>query len=301
MPIIFILFSLLFQVHKGVVGVVEDESGKPIKGAKIYVKNKRKFVKTANDGDYWRLLLPGDYEITATANGYSRLTKKAKVEDAPATKINFVLSRGMHVNDFHSRSKGYDQMTHAREKPGTGVIPGPLFKGGLPGNNAGGTGGGLNSYGVGNHDSFGSDVGGGDVGGLGAGDGAEPTSQQFQDGPAGIQNDIQDPVGHLENGLESSPDVGVLPDSRVEDGGTGQTQNQDFPKMNSFPGIDDMRESNGMSPTGYERMAIGGSPLDTMAMQSPFESNSRDFLGGQYSANDPIVGMQRSRTNGWSG
>ena len=292
------------QVHKGVAGVVKDESGKPIKGANIYVKNKRKVLKTAEDGDYWRLLLPGDYEITASASGYSSSTKKAKVEDAPATQIHFVLRRGM--SDFHSRSKGYDQMAHAGEKPGTGVIPGPLFKGGLPGNNAGGTEGGANNYRIGNHDSFGSDTGGGDIGGLGgpgAGDGAESTSQQFQDGPAAMPNNIQNPVGHLESGLDSSPDVGVVPASRVEDSGTEQTQNQGLPKMNTMTGIDAMGESEGMSPTaGNEPMAIGGN-LDTMAMQSPFESNSRDFLDGQYPANNypSAMGMRRSRTNGWSG
>ena len=272
-----------FKVHKGVKGVVKDESGQPIKDAKISIRNREKDVKTAVDGDYWRLLLPGDYEVTASARGYVSSTKKAKVEDAPATQVNFVLKK---VNPQH-RERQYDQMTHAGEKPGTGVIPGPLFGAGFPGGNMRPSGGGLATSGLPINQDKGN-MGMGDYGNLataGAGDGAVP-AQPLQDGPIGMSDEMSNPIGHLENALDSYPNVGILPNSRVEDGLISNYQTT-LPKLNSITGIDAMNSnaierfrttSNQASP------AVQGRNLDSIAMSSPFESNARDYLDGQYSA-----------------
>jgi len=53
------------QVHKGVKGfIIEEYSLAPVFGASIFVSGIAHEVKTASDGDYWRLLSPGTYEIT---------------------------------------------------------------------------------------------------------------------------------------------------------------------------------------------------------------------------------------------
>lgn len=59
----------MIQIHTGLKGFVRDENQEPINGAIIQVHGAGKTVSTASDGDYWRLLIPGTYQVSAIANG----------------------------------------------------------------------------------------------------------------------------------------------------------------------------------------------------------------------------------------
>lgn len=89
------LLSFVESVHRGVKGVVKDLDGNGIKGATITVRGIRKDVTTAEDGDYWRLLNPGTHILTATAKGYSRVTKRVHIPHSmnKAGRVDFVLEK----------------------------------------------------------------------------------------------------------------------------------------------------------------------------------------------------------------
>ncbi|XP_060884337.1 inactive carboxypeptidase-like protein X2 [Labrus mixtus] len=88
------LLVFMEQVHRGIKGVVRDLQGRPIANATIAVEGISHDVCTAADGDYWRLLNPGEYRVTARAEGYSVTTKKCEVGyEMGATKCDFFIGR----------------------------------------------------------------------------------------------------------------------------------------------------------------------------------------------------------------
>lgn len=57
----------------------------------VYV---RAYLTPAADGDYWRLLNPGEYVVTVRAAGYGLSSKKCEVGyEMGATRCDFVLGR----------------------------------------------------------------------------------------------------------------------------------------------------------------------------------------------------------------
>ncbi|XP_062927939.1 inactive carboxypeptidase-like protein X2 isoform X2 [Mobula hypostoma] len=88
------LLVFMEQVHRGIKGLVQDKHGRGIPNAVISVEGINHDVTTAADGDYWRLLNPGEYKVTAKAEGYSSATRSCEVGyDMGATPCHFVLAR----------------------------------------------------------------------------------------------------------------------------------------------------------------------------------------------------------------
>ncbi|KAG8441009.1 hypothetical protein GDO86_006663, partial [Hymenochirus boettgeri] len=88
------LLSFIEQVHRGIKGIVTDREGEPIANATISISEINHDVKTASNGDYWRILNPGEYRVTVRAEGYTQSTKICSVGyDIGATHCNFVLAR----------------------------------------------------------------------------------------------------------------------------------------------------------------------------------------------------------------
>lgn len=85
------LLAFMDEVHKGVTGFVRDTSGSPISDAHISVLGIDHDITTAKDGDYWRLLAPGSYELTASKDGYIARSFGITVMEDYATQLNFTL------------------------------------------------------------------------------------------------------------------------------------------------------------------------------------------------------------------
>uniref|UniRef100_A0AAY4AAG8 F5/8 type C domain-containing protein n=1 Tax=Denticeps clupeoides TaxID=299321 RepID=A0AAY4AAG8_9TELE len=88
------LLVFMEQVHRGIKGVVRDFQGRGIANAIISVEGISHDIRTAADGDYWRLLNPGEYRVTVRAEGYNPSSKVCEVGyEIGATHCNFVISR----------------------------------------------------------------------------------------------------------------------------------------------------------------------------------------------------------------
>ena len=99
------LLAYIHEVHKGVKGFVMDSNCNPIQNATIHVSDRDHDVRSVRDGDYWRLLTPGNYTITASAEGYNSVTMNVTVcSDGPATQQNFTLESNSPINTNNSSS-----------------------------------------------------------------------------------------------------------------------------------------------------------------------------------------------------
>ena len=85
------LLAYIREVHKGVKGFVTDIDGNPISDAKVKVRGRSGSVATAQDGDYWRLLVPGSYVLEVQAQGYLSNESTVVVSEGNAVQLNFTL------------------------------------------------------------------------------------------------------------------------------------------------------------------------------------------------------------------
>lgn len=61
------------EAHRGVRGIVRDQSGSPITNAGVRIKDRNFGSKTTPLGEYWRILMPGDYILQVCVTLLSRL------------------------------------------------------------------------------------------------------------------------------------------------------------------------------------------------------------------------------------
>ncbi|XP_044521695.1 carboxypeptidase N catalytic chain [Gracilinanus agilis] len=87
------LISFIEEVHQGIKGVIFDENNNGVAGAVISIGGIAHDVTSGKQGDYFRLLLPGTYEVTATAPGYGSETTTVTVGPADPKQVNFQLRK----------------------------------------------------------------------------------------------------------------------------------------------------------------------------------------------------------------
>ncbi|XP_044260416.1 carboxypeptidase D isoform X2 [Tribolium madens] len=87
------LLTYMEQVQRGVRGYVRSTIGRPIEGAKIIVEGISHYVKSYEDGDYYRILLPGKYNLTVEALGYESYTNEIEVPKEGSFVYNVSLMR----------------------------------------------------------------------------------------------------------------------------------------------------------------------------------------------------------------
>ncbi|KAG7157912.1 Carboxypeptidase D-like [Homarus americanus] len=85
------LLAFMEQVHTGVKGFILDVNGNPISNATISVAGIDHDVISAADGDYWRLLVPGEHLVMVYAEGYETRSQKVDVPHLWAVQVNFTL------------------------------------------------------------------------------------------------------------------------------------------------------------------------------------------------------------------
>ena len=100
------LISFIEQVHRGISGFITDTNGHPVVNATIHIHQIEHDVKSASYGDYWRLLVPGNYTITVTADGYLPNTISGiVVTNSTVTRLNFTLDyMRIYPNNFSHHS-----------------------------------------------------------------------------------------------------------------------------------------------------------------------------------------------------
>uniref|UniRef100_A0A671RGI3 Carboxypeptidase D, b n=1 Tax=Sinocyclocheilus anshuiensis TaxID=1608454 RepID=A0A671RGI3_9TELE len=86
------LLAYIHQAHIGVRGFVMTRSGFGLPNATISISGTDHNITTWMFGDYYRLLLPGRYDITASSPGFlSNTVKNVPVIEGKATLLNFTL------------------------------------------------------------------------------------------------------------------------------------------------------------------------------------------------------------------
>ncbi|XP_019950948.1 carboxypeptidase Z-like isoform X2 [Paralichthys olivaceus] len=109
------LLTFMELVHYGIKGIVQDEEGNGIKGARISLKGIRHDITTGETGEYWRLLSPGSHIVSATAPGYTRVWKRVILPHRMQTagRVDFVLQKAPLELDMQEEdlaiSTGYDR------------------------------------------------------------------------------------------------------------------------------------------------------------------------------------------------
>lgn len=98
------LIKYMLEIHRGIYGVVTDQNARPLYNATIHVKKIDHDIRSTESGDYWRILLPGEYFVSVSKENYRTAHRTVTVGKygSPAVRVDFSLSSG--AKDLSSNS-----------------------------------------------------------------------------------------------------------------------------------------------------------------------------------------------------
>lgn len=107
------LLKYIDLVHTtGIRGFIFDRERRPLEGAKIVIDCRAKKIKTSKDGDFWRLLVPGNYTIRVSKRKYRNINMRVTVNPDQATVLNITLTRKRSFSNF-GKGRWSDNLTQA--------------------------------------------------------------------------------------------------------------------------------------------------------------------------------------------
>ncbi|MDZ4122521.1 MAG: M14 family zinc carboxypeptidase, partial [Candidatus Cloacimonadaceae bacterium] len=91
------LLSYMEFVHRGVKGIVRNATSAPLSATISIAGNSKTITTDPQLGDYHRLLLPGTYQITASAEGYIPQTNTVTVPQTGTVSHDFNLAQAQQM------------------------------------------------------------------------------------------------------------------------------------------------------------------------------------------------------------
>ncbi|CAH1799301.1 unnamed protein product, partial [Owenia fusiformis] len=69
------------NIHRGIKGIISDSRGNPVPNARVYIDSRKHPFRSTTQGEYWRILLPGTYNIRVKASGYKPFKQNVVVNE----------------------------------------------------------------------------------------------------------------------------------------------------------------------------------------------------------------------------
>lgn len=86
------IFAFIEEVHRGIKGVIRDSNGNPLPNVTVHINGIEHDIRSVSDGDYWRLVSPGNYSVTFWKPGYRKWSTSFEIIPYDwATWINVTL------------------------------------------------------------------------------------------------------------------------------------------------------------------------------------------------------------------
>ena len=90
------MVKFLLKAHQGIKGHVKDQNDNVLQGAKIKViegVETGKPVVTSRRGEFWRILVPGQYAIKAVYRNFESEIVNVKVHENTVEIVDFIIKK----------------------------------------------------------------------------------------------------------------------------------------------------------------------------------------------------------------